>query len=78
MPAQERRGPALQEPVAVTFRSQLPEAGDTEIIVGGAVEFAGAHGGQWGSPWRREQERWQGRWAGLVLTKHSDVRQMDE
>lgn len=66
----------------MTCGSKLPEAGDTGIIVGGAIEFAGAHrgrvGGAVGSPWRREQERWHGRWAGLVLTKHSDVRQMDE
>lgn len=62
----------------MTFGSKLPEAGDTGIIVGGAVEFAGAHGGQWGSPSRRKQERWHGRWAGLVLSTQMFARWMNE
>lgn len=78
MPAQEGRGPSLQVPVAVTFRSKLPEAGETGIIVPGAVEFAGAHGGQWGSAWRRGQERWHGRWAGSVLSTQMFTRWTNE
>lgn len=62
----------------MAFGSKLPEAGDTGIIVRGAVEFAGAPRGQWGSPWRRGQERWHERWAGSVLSTQMFTRWTNE
>ena len=57
----------------MTFGSKLPEAGDTGIIVRGAVEFAGAVG------LPLEEEAGKVAWKmGRVGAKHSDVRRMDE
>lgn len=76
VPAQEGRGPSLQEPVAVTFGSKLPEAGETGIIVPGAVEFARGTGASGAPPGGRGRKvAWK---MGRVSAKHSDVHQMDE
>lgn len=45
----------------MTCGSKLPEAGDTGIIVGGTIEFAGAHRGRGGGAVRLPLEEGAGK-----------------